>query len=90
MLDDVKTGNDVTSRLFDHGFLSVFNIRYLSNMHQWKAILKFLIVYYGGMSISTARGRLRPEVRSPIDRATMVFVSCFADNYRLSSTVSTL
>jgi hypothetical protein len=50
----------------------------------------FLIVNYGGMSISTARGRLIPEVTSPVDRATMVFYSCFVDNCRLSCTVSTL
>jgi hypothetical protein len=42
------------------------------------------------MSISTARGRLRPEMRSPVDRATTVFYSCFVDNYRLSCNVSTL
>jgi hypothetical protein len=42
------------------------------------------------MSISTARGRLRPEVTSPVDRATTVFSSCFVDIYCLSCTVSTL
>jgi hypothetical protein len=51
---------------------------------------RFLIVDYGGMSISTARGRLTPEVTSPVDRATTVFSSCFVDIYRLSCTVSTL
>jgi hypothetical protein len=34
----------------------------------------FSIVDHGGMSISTARGRLRPEKTPPVDRATMVFV----------------
>jgi hypothetical protein len=42
------------------------------------------------MSISTARGRLTPEVTSPVDRATTVFSSCFVDNYRQSVSVSTL
>jgi hypothetical protein len=42
------------------------------------------------MSISTATGRLTPEVTSPVDRATTVFYSCFVDIYRLSCTVSTL
>jgi hypothetical protein len=42
------------------------------------------------MSISTARGRLTPEVTPLVDRATTVFYSCFTDIYRLSCTVSTL
>jgi hypothetical protein len=59
-------------------------------MHSLKVTPIFLIVDYGGMSISTARGRLTPEVTSPVDRATTVFYSCFVDIYRLSCTVSTL
>jgi hypothetical protein len=59
-------------------------------MHRLKVIPNFLIVDYGGMWISTARGRLTPEMRSPVDRATTVFYTCFVDNYRLSRTVSTL
>jgi hypothetical protein len=58
-------------------------------MHCLKVIPHFMVVDYGGMWISTARGRLRPQVRSPVDRATTVFYSCFVDNYRLSCTVST-
>jgi hypothetical protein len=50
----------------------------------------FLIADYGGMSNSTARGRLRPEVTSAVDRATTVFYSCFTDIYRPSCAVSTL
>jgi hypothetical protein len=42
------------------------------------------------MSILTARGRLKLEMRSPVDRVTTVFFSCFVDNYRLSCNVSTL
>jgi hypothetical protein len=59
-------------------------------MHSLKVTPIFLIVDYGGISISTARGLLTPEVTSPIDRATTVFYSCFIDIYRLSCTVSTL
>jgi hypothetical protein len=59
-------------------------------MHRLKVMPSFLIVDYGGMSISTGRGHLRPEMRSPVDRATKVFYSCFVDIYRLSCTVSTL
>jgi hypothetical protein len=53
----------------------VFNTYYLSGMHSLKVTPIFLIVDYGGMSISTARGRLTPEVTSPVDRATAVFYS---------------
>jgi hypothetical protein len=75
---------------FYHGFLLVFNTYYLYGMHRLKVAPIFTIVDYGGMSISTARGRLMPEVPSPVDRATTVFYSCFVGSYRLSSTVSTL
>jgi hypothetical protein len=50
----------------------------------------FLIVDYSGISISTARGHLTPDMTSPVDRATTIFYSCFVDIYRLSCTVSTL
>jgi hypothetical protein len=46
-------------------------------MHSLKVTPIFFIVDYGGISISTARGRLTPEVTSPVDRATTVFYSCF-------------
>jgi hypothetical protein len=68
----------------------VFNTYYLSGTHSLKVISVFLIVDYGGISISTVRGRLTPEVTSPVDRATTVFYSCFVDIYRVSCTVSTL
>jgi hypothetical protein len=42
------------------------------------------------MSILTARGRLRPKMRLPVDRETTVFYSCLVDTYRLPYTVSTL
>jgi hypothetical protein len=57
---------------------------------QFESYTHFLSVDYGGISISAARGRLTPEVTSPIDRATTVFYSCFIDIYRLSCTVSKL
>jgi hypothetical protein len=59
-------------------------------MHRLKVLLTFLIVDYGGMSISTTSRRLTPEMKSPVDGATTVFYSCFVDIYRLSYTVSTL
>jgi hypothetical protein len=59
-------------------------------MHSLNVTPTFLIVNYGRMSISTARGRPRPEVTPPVDRATTVFCSCFVDIYRLSCTVSML
>jgi hypothetical protein len=85
-----QTGNDATNRFVDHGFLLVFNTYYLSGMHSLKVTPIFLIVDYGGISISTARGRLTPKVTSPVDRATTVFYSCFVHTFRLSCTVSTL
>jgi hypothetical protein len=68
----------------------VFDTYCLSGRHRLKVKPILLMVDYGGMWISTARGRLTPEVTSPIDRATTVFYSCFVDTYRLSCTVSTL
>jgi hypothetical protein len=62
----------------------------MSGMHSLIVTPIFLIVDYGGISISTARVRLKPNVTSPVDRATTGFYSCFVDIYRLSCTVSTL
>jgi hypothetical protein len=62
----------------------------MSGMPRLKVTPIFLIVDFGEMSISTAIGRLTPEVTSPVDRATTVFYSCFIDIYRLFCTVSTL
>jgi hypothetical protein len=45
----------------------VFNTYYLSGMHNLKVTHFFKIVDYGGISISTARGHLTPEVTSPGD-----------------------
>jgi hypothetical protein len=68
----------------------VFITYYLSSMHRLKVTPNFLIVDYGGISISTARGHSIPELTSPVDRVTMVFCSCFVDICRLSCTVPTL
>jgi hypothetical protein len=54
-------------------------------MHHLKVTSSFFIVDCGRRSISTAMGRLRPEIRPPIERATTVFYSYFVDNYRVSS-----
>jgi hypothetical protein len=62
----------------------------LSDMHHLKVTSSFSIVDCGGISISIARGCLRPEVTSPVDRLITVFCSCFVDSYRISCTVSTL
>jgi hypothetical protein len=68
------TWNSVISSFKFHEIFQVsFHIEKRLNMHHLKGILNVLIVDYGGMSISVAGGRLRPETRSPVDRATMVF-----------------
>jgi hypothetical protein len=59
-------------------------------MHCLNVAPIFLSVDYGGMSISTGRERLIPEVTSLVDIATVVFYSCFVDIHRLSYTLSTL
>jgi hypothetical protein len=41
-------------------------------MHCFKIILVFVTLDYGVMSISNAKKPTRPEVASPVDRATMV------------------
>jgi hypothetical protein len=84
-----QAGNDVTSRFVDHGFLSVFNTCFASIVYRSQVICVSRVVNNGGLSISAARGRLRPELRSPVNRAITVFYSCFVDNYRLSCNVST-
>jgi hypothetical protein len=71
-----ETGSDVTNRKLDHGVSSVSHTYFLSNMHRFKVILVFVIVDYGEMSVSTARGRLKLEVLSPVDRATTVSYQC--------------
>jgi hypothetical protein len=43
----------------DHGFASVFNTHFSSNMRRFTVILVFLVVDFGVMFISTATGRPR-------------------------------
>jgi hypothetical protein len=59
-------------------------------MHRFKVKLAFLVVDFGVMSISTTRGRPRPEVTSSVDIATMVYHSCSSNIFCLSCTVSTV
>jgi hypothetical protein len=68
----------------------VFNTLYVSNMRRLEVTPSFLIFDCDRMSISTAGGRLKLEMRSLIDRATTVFYSWFVDSHYLSSTVSAL
>jgi hypothetical protein len=67
-----QTGNDATNRFVDHGFLLVFNTCFLSTVYRSQAIGVFLEVNNGRLSISAARGRRRPEVKSPFDSSTKV------------------
>jgi hypothetical protein len=85
-----QTGSNVAIGKFDHGFLIVSNTHYWPRTRRLKVIPNLLTVDYGEMSISTARRRLKLEMRSPVDRANTVFYSCFVDNYRLPCNVSTL
>jgi hypothetical protein len=50
-------------------------------MHRSKRVTVFSLSDSGETSISTARGRLRPEVTSLIDGTTMVFYTCFIETY---------
>jgi hypothetical protein len=84
-----QTGNDVISRFVDHGFLSVFHTCFASIVYRSQVICVLWEVNNGGLSTWAAKGRLTPEVTSPVDRTTTVFYSCFVDIYRLSCTVST-
>jgi hypothetical protein len=59
-------------------------------MHHWKVAPIFLIVDYGGMSISTTRVRLIREMTSPDNRATTIFSTGFVDIYSQPYTVLTL
>jgi hypothetical protein len=85
-----QTESNIAIRKLDHGFLLVFITHYVCKMRRLKVIPSLSIDDYGGMPISTAGGRLRREMTSPVDRATAIFCSCFVDIYRLSCTVSTL
>jgi hypothetical protein len=68
----------------------VFNTLFLSNMYRFKVILAFVIVDYGGLSISTAKEHPRPEMMSPVDRVTMVSCKCSMHVSSLLCTVNKL
>jgi hypothetical protein len=80
----------MTSGEYDYHFLCVCSTHYLSNMHRFKVLHVFMVVFCGVMSISTGSGRLRPEVTSPVDGMTMVSYFCFGNTFCLSCTVSTI
>jgi hypothetical protein len=67
-----QTGNDATNLFVDHGLLLVFNTRLLSTVYRSLPIGVFCEVNNGRLSISAARGRGRPKVKSPFDSSTMV------------------
>lgn len=71
-------------------FLSVYSAHFLSDMHHFKVLLVFSVVDYDVISVSTARGRLRLEVTSPVDEADMGPYSDFSETFHMYCTVSTL
>jgi hypothetical protein len=71
-----ETGSDVTSRQSNHGFLLVCNTNFRSMAYRSQVICDFSLVNNGGLSISVARGRRKPEVASSSDRVTMVSYKC--------------
>jgi hypothetical protein len=54
----------------DHGFLFVFCWNLASLLYRLDIISAFLIAENGGKAISTVRGHVRPEVKSPFDSLT--------------------
>jgi hypothetical protein len=67
------TGTDVTSRWSDHGFLFVFYRHLPSILYRFDVISAFVIAENGRKTISAARGRVRPEVKSPFDCLTPIW-----------------
>jgi hypothetical protein len=67
------TGSDVTSRWGDHGFLFVFYRNLPSILYRFDVISAFVIAENGRKTISAARGRVRPEVKSPFDCSTPIW-----------------
>jgi hypothetical protein len=59
-------------------------------MHRFKIILVFLIVSYGGVSVSTDRGHARPDVASPFDSFTVICYQLAVGIFRQSLTVQKL
>jgi hypothetical protein len=57
-------------------FLFMFNTHYVCKMHGLKAVPNFLAFDYGGMWISTARERRKPNIKLPFVSLTMVLYLC--------------
>jgi hypothetical protein len=65
--------DDVTSRFLDHGFLLKFNIHFESTVYHSLVIGVFRKVNNGRLTISTARGRVRPSEKSPFNSLTPIW-----------------
>ena len=73
-----------------HGFLFMFNRHIPSILSRLWIIIMFSMGRNGGMLISEARGRPRPEVSAPFNSYTSSFYSCSVGIFRLSLTVQKL
>jgi hypothetical protein len=74
---------EVTSSVdTDDGFLSVFNISFQSMAYSSQVLCVFSLVVNGGLSISAASRRPKPEETSSNDRVTTN--TCFASTVRRS------
>jgi hypothetical protein len=67
----------------------VFNTHFSSNRHHSKVASISSVVDCSRISVSAARGSLRPGKMHSVDRAIIAFYSCSIDIYRLLSTVLT-
>jgi hypothetical protein len=72
-LGGVDTGSDITSRYSDHGFLFVFCRHLQSILYRFDVIGAFLIAENGRKTISAARGRVTPEVKSAFDSLSPIW-----------------
>jgi hypothetical protein len=68
-----QTGNDVTSRFVDHGFLLVFNTCFESTVYRSPVIGIFGEVNKGRLTISAAGERVKPEVKSLFDSSIPIW-----------------
>jgi hypothetical protein len=62
--------NDVTNRVVDHGFLSVFNTCLVSVVYRSQVIGVLSVFSTGALSISAARRRRKLELTSPFKSLT--------------------
>jgi hypothetical protein len=63
-------------RFFDHGMLLVLKTCFVAIVYRPQVIRVFSKVSDGDLSISAVKGRIKPEITSPIDSATTVSFSC--------------